>query len=419
MLRGTKCGSIGKNVLPANAPLLYSTAFSAISMTRQAPTKNPVLVSYCSTFLKPEMLHVYRQVSGINNFNHWVVTRRRENATQFPFKQLIQLNKHPLRGFRRLWYRLQDRSIPIGRHETRQLLNLTSSKNAAVLHVYFGTEASRLLPYLCQETCAKVVSFHGADLSENLKEEEFQALLKTTDLFLARSESLVTALQERGCPEERIRLNRTGIPLPEKFEPLQLGAISAEQPLRLLQACRFIPKKGLDITLEAVAMLNTGGMPATLDLAGGGPLQPSLEQQAKELGISDRVRFLGFLPNHELLSRLRNYHLFIHPSRTTDTGDREGIPNSLLEAMAYGIPPVATRHSGIPEAVEDGVNGSLIDQAEPEALSEAIKKMTKSPENYIALSAAAHDRIRWEFSLQACTTALENSYRYAIKQAII
>ena len=282
------------------------------------------------------------------------------------------------------------------------------------MHIYFGTEAARALPYLRQEKRPKVVSFHGADVSSSLSERDFQALLGCVDLFLARSQTLADQLVARGCPPERIRLNRTSVPVPEVSMPdgpLRKGRV------RLLQACRFIPKKGLDISLKALSILVAQGMDVTLDLAGDGPERGALETMARELNLEDRINFLGFLPNQELLARLPDYSLFVHPSRVTASGDREGIPNSMLEAMAYGLPVVATGHSGIPEAISHGVEGLLVKQDDPAELALAISELLTDGSIYRGMSTAARARIEKEFSSRRAIAELHAAYQDAIALA--
>lgn len=371
----------------------------------------PVLISYCATFLWPEMLHVYRQVTGISGFDNWVVTRRRSNADLFPYPQIIALHKSPWRGFHRAYHRLRGQPVPLGGGEVRQLQAVTADRNASLIHVYFGTEAARALPYLEHEIRPKVVSFHGADVSSSLSNRHLMALIACTDLFLVRSHTLAKELELRGCPADKIRLSRTSVPLPEWNGPLQH---KPGQPIRLLQASRFIQKKGLDLSIAAVARLTAEGHDVTLDLAGDGPDRELLQAQARGLGINDKVCFLGFLPNQDLLDRLSGYTLFLHPSRDTADGDREGIPNAMLEAMACGLPVIATEHSGIPEAVTHGNEGLLIGQNDVDALTAAITEAIEDTARYQQMSAASRSRIEENFSSQRAIAALEHIYHEAI-----
>ncbi|MBF0108338.1 MAG: glycosyltransferase [Magnetococcales bacterium] len=377
----------------------------------------PVVVSFLATFLRPEMLHVYRQVTSLVAFEGWVITRSRRHPELFPFERLLILKKSPWRFFSRIYHRMQRRRVPMDGAETKAMRIHVARVRAEVVHVYLGTEAVRILPYLVRETRPKVVSFHGADLSDDLTQDEFQRLLAVTDLFLVRSDSLKAALVQRGCPEHRIRMNRTGVPLPEPFVARIPEGFSRQRPLRLLQACRFVEKKGLDVTIKALSLLREQGMAVELTLMGSGPREEELKRLVRDLRLEGLVHFPGFVDNPTLLQALTRYDVFLHPSRTTPGGDREGIPNALLEAMAWGIPSIATRHSGIPEVIEDGVNGLLIDESEPQSLARAIQRLTTEPDLAARISRGGHETIRERFTIQKCVASLEESYRLAISLA--
>lgn len=377
----------------------------------------PVVVSFLATFLRPEMLHVYRQVTSVQSFCLWVITRSRRHPERFPFDRLMILKKNPWRFVARLWNRLQNRRVPMSGYETRQMMRMVDQVQAQVVHVYLGTEAVRVLPYLKREQRPKVVSFHGADLSDDLKEDEFRQLLQYTDLFLVRSDSLKEELLKRGCPGERIRMNRTGIPMPASFLVRQPREYSREHPLRLLQACRFVEKKGLDVTICALGLVRAAGIPADLTLMGSGPREQELLKLVQELHLEQWVHFPGFVDNQTLLDSFMFYDMFLHPSRTTKGGDREGVPNALLEAMAWGIPTIATRHSGIPEVIEDGVNGLLIDESSPQALAQAIGRLVSDPGLTTRISQAGHETIAERFTIDTCVASLEESYRVAMQRA--
>lgn len=368
------------------------------------------LVSYCATYLKPEMMHVYRQVVGVGAFRNVVVTRRLENASRFPHAHVIKLEKSPWRALYRVWHRLCQSRVPISRHEANQLSRIIEHEKAALVHIYFGTEAARLLSWMPRAGVPIVVSFHGADVSDSISDGELRAVCLRASLLLHRSESLRKALLARGAPEKKLRANPTGVPVPAEATEIQ---IAAEKPLRILQACRFIDKKGIDVTLESAKILVDQGFDVRITLAGDGPKRAVLESTADRLGISSRVRWTGFLNSEQLAGEYRRHDVFLHPSRETDSGDREGIPNSLLEAMAHGCVALGTRHSGIPEAIEDGVNGLLVDRADARLVAAAVSKMVANPEWAKSLGAAARQTILKKFSTEACIRQLENSYAEA------
>lgn len=392
-----------------------SIIMALISCSKGKTLKRPVVLSFCATFLRREMLHVFRQMSLVQGFENWVVTRRLENITDFPYDRVIVLKKSPWRIFRRAYCGLFNRRVALSYTEVRQMLEISQKKNAGVVHVYLGTEAARLLPYLRVEKRAKVVSFHGADVSDSITDQELAAIFSNVDLLMVRSNALAEQLVARGCPPGLIRFNRTSVPLPDS-----VGDCAASNgSIRLLQACRFIPKKGIDTTLRAVAELVARGCDVELDLAGDGPELAELRRLVGFLGLRGRVRFLGFLSNEDLMSRFGSYSLFVHPSRTTVSGDQEGIPNSILEAMACGLPVVATSHSGIPEAMTDGVEGRLVVPDDAVALAEAILGIAQNPDLRRKMSLAARQRIVESFSAESAIAQLESVYREAMDIAAL
>jgi colanic acid/amylovoran biosynthesis glycosyltransferase len=373
--------------------------------------QTPTILSYCATFLKPEMLHVYRQVSGVIGFDNLVVSRRLENRELFPHSRVMQLRKSPLRAVHRILHRYRRTRVPVSQHETSQISKIIRNEGVRLVHIYFGTEAARLLDWIPHAGVPVVVSFHGADVSDALTDEEISGIFRYARLLLHRSNSLRTALISRGAPVSKLRANPTGIPVPAEAT---LPVIASGQPLRLLQACRFIEKKGLDVTLQATKKLIDMGFDTQLTLAGDGPLRSKLESLAGRLNLTGRVRWTGFLTQRQLAEEYVRHDFFLHPSRETSSGDREGIPNSLLEAMACGRLVLGTRHSGIPEAVEDGVNGLLVERADAWLVAEAIKSTLQNPEHAQSIAKAARQTVVQHFSTEACIAQLMACYREAM-----
>ena len=192
---------------------------------------------------------------------------------------------------------------------------------------------------------------------------------------------------------------------------------SGTHPVRLLQACRFLTKKGLDTTLSAVAILRREGREVRLTLAGDGPEKAALTALAASLGLHDIVDFTGFVGPAKLDRLYREHDIFLHPSRTTAAGDREGIPNALLEAMSHGLPVVSTRHSGIPEAVTHAETGWLIDENNPEELARVVARLADSADERGRIGAAARRAVINRFSVTACVRALETCYDEASEMA--
>ncbi|MCX7868544.1 MAG: glycosyltransferase [Terrimicrobiaceae bacterium] len=371
----------------------------------------PVVASYCTTFLKREMLHIHRQITGLTRYQTFVLTKSRENAELFPFDDVEVLPRPRINFIARFWKKYIRRLEPVFyRGEYDQLDSVLTRRNAALLHVYFGHTGVHLLPFLRNWPRPSVVSFHGADVQSRPEEPDYdrrlRELLQTVPLVLARSQSLAARLAELGCPTEKIRINRTGIPF-DLFPFRQRHAPPGGQWL-LVQVCRFIAKKGLDDTLRAFAIFHRAHPRSRLILAGGGPLEKNLRGMAASLSLP--VEFPGFLGRAELTQLLASAHIFLHPSKPTASGDREGVPNAMLEAMASGLPVAATLHGGIPEAVEDGTSGLLVPEADPEALAGALSRMAADPGLYARLSENAARSVRERFDIRQTAARLEEFY---------
>jgi colanic acid/amylovoran biosynthesis glycosyltransferase len=371
----------------------------------------PVAAQYCATFLKPEMLHIYRQISALRAYQPLVLTQKRENASRFPFEPIVTLRRPWTREIRRFWQKTILRGpLYISRREARDLaLHL---RPAALLHVYFGHIGVHLLPYLRKARLPVVVSFHGADAGIDLEKvshtKPLRRVFDCSTLILPRSEAIAENLIALGCPEGKIRVHRTGIPL-DRF-PFAQRYVPEDGQWRLFQACRLIPKKGVETTLRGFARFLAHYPGSKLTVAGEGPLEERLRELAEDLRIAGRVSFPGFVSQAKLRDLLYQSHLFLHPSVTGPDGDREGVPNAILEAMASGLPVVATRHGGIPEAVRHGETGLLAPEHGEAELAEAMLWMASQPERFAAMSANAGRSVAANWEIQAQTRRLEALY---------
>jgi len=363
------------------------------------------------------MLHIYRQITALRAFRPVVFCQKREHPAEFPFADIVVLPKprtHPLRRF--VQKQVLDRPITIYRSEARRILAALEESGAKLLHVYFGHIGVHLLPLL--EICPLpvIVSFHGADAQVDLHKPAHLArtrrMLERATLLLVRSESLATRLRTLGAPQGKIRLHRTGIPL-EEIRFTQRSAPS-DGAWRCVQACRLIPKKGLATSLRAFAEFAREFPRATFTIAGEGPQLAELRAMVESLGLAGRVTFPGFLPQEKLRALYTTSHLFLHPSELGPDGDQEGVPNAMLEAMATGLPVVATNHGGIPEAVEHGISGLLTPERDAAALTQSLLTLACNPAHYTTISAAAAARVSADFDLATQSGALEALYREAL-----
>jgi len=379
----------------------------------------PTVASYCTTFLKPEMLHIYRQVTGLQRYKTFILTRERQCEERYPFDdiEMAQKRKYRKNFIRRFWLKHVRKLPPIYyRGELMWLIKLLNRREADLMHIYFGHTGVHLLPFIKGWDKPCVVSFHGMDVQTRADqpeyEEKLRELLQVAPLVLARSHSLIARLKELGCPEERIRLNRTGIPL--ELYPMVKRTAPADGAWRLVQACRLIPKKGLRTAFKMFAAFYNDHPKARFSLAGEGPMEKELRTLAVELGIADAVDFRGFLGQTELRELYTESHLFVHPSEMTSDQNQEGVPNAMLEAMSTGLSVLATLHGGIPEAVENGRTGLLVPERDHEALLAALVKLTNAPAQMLAMGEAASQAVAEQFEQKRQIEKLESYYDEAL-----
>jgi glycosyltransferase involved in cell wall biosynthesis len=174
----------------------------------------------------------------------------------------------------------------------------------------------------------------------------------------------------------------------------------------ILSVARLVEKKGLDDLIAAVEILRLRGRRVRLEIIGGGPLRERLEAEAKHRGLEDHVQLLGAQPYEAVCLAYRRASVFALPCRVAADGDRDGIPNVLLEAVASGVPVVSTPVSGIPELIECERSGLLVEPNNPGMLADALDRMLDSPELRTRLANAARAKLETHFSLDHCSARL-------------
>jgi glycosyltransferase involved in cell wall biosynthesis len=221
-----------------------------------------------------------------------------------------------------------------------------------------------------------------------------------------RSAKAVVAISEHG--RQRV-LDLVGADLASRVQVIRNGIdlsyfgerdAEPEGPLRLLAVSRLVEKKGIDVLLRSAALLVHRGIDVRCQVVGDGPLRASLEATADWLGIADRVELAGSLDAGGVLAAYKEASIVVLPCRMDSNGDQDGLPVSLVEAMAVGVPVVSTRVSGIPELIEDGVSGLLVNPDDTKGLADAIESIHSDAALRRRLSkggrrvAESYDRVR-------------------------
>lgn len=380
----------------------------------------PTIAVYVPEFLKLDMMHVYRQISAFEGVSCHVFTHKIENTEHFNFhvRRLHVLPKPKLRWWRR-WVAKNVKKEPwdLFDWELRRFVMELTRVDAELLHVFFGHIAPQFRTLMKVWPHPVVVSFHGADAGVNMDKpghlKAMREVFELADKMLCRTESLGRDLVALGCPPEKIGIWRTGVPLAEW--PYRPRVAPEDGRWQLLQVCRFVDKKGLDLTLKAFAGVRKRYPGAVLTLVGDGPKMVELKALAGELGLGDAVVFPGFVDQWAVRKLILAGHVFIHPSRTSADGNREGIPNAALEAMASGMPVVATTHGGFPEAIVSGESGILVEENRADLIEQAILDILGDEALRARLGEGGRKVVEAKFDRAAQVKVLEGFYCQAIE----
>src|SRR5262249_54892508 len=212
--------------------------------------------------------------------------------------------------------------------------------------------------------------------------------------------------QTYGISMDKLHVVYHGVEL-ARFQPRERSRNA--EPV-LLSVGRLVEQKGLDRLLRACAALAQQGYHLRCDIIGDGPLRRDLEQLANALGLSERVRFHGRLFQEQLIEHYATADLFVLPCIEAADGDRDGIPNVLIEAMAMQLPIISTRFSGVPELVIDGSSGVLVEPDNVPALAEAIRALLDDPARCHSLGKAGRQRVIEHFTIERSATTLHHLF---------
>ncbi|UPG88082.1 glycosyltransferase [Luteibacter aegosomaticola] len=245
--------------------------------------------------------------------------------------------------------------------------------------------------------------FHGYDLSQHSvlarHANDYPRLFADGEHMLPISTRWQHKLESLGCDPGKIRVHRMGVDLDSfPFRQRQGDRLSPERTLRVVSVARLVEKKGVRYLCEAVAHAVSQGVPIDLEIIGDGPLQDELKALVAERGMAAHIHLRGRREKAYIQSALRSADVFALPSVTAADGDQEGIPVSLMEAMAAGVPCLSTLHSGIPELIENGRSGWLVPERDAAALAQTLTAIQRGEYNLDAVARQARDTVESRFN---------------------
>ena len=263
------------------------------------------------------------------------------------------------------------------------------------------------------------ISAHAKDIW-TIAPWEIRAKLHSADWVVTCTRANERYLSELSDDENKVELLYHGLDF-GRFDQPQDTASSrdgsgTDVAVRLISVGRAVEKKGYEYLLAALAAL-----PQTLHWRfvhiGGGELLAQLKLQAQSLGIDDRIEWLGALPQTKVLDRYRQADLFVLPSKIADDGDRDGLPNVLMEAQSQKLACLSTQISGIPELIVHAETGWLVEQKNTQALQQALETLIRDPGLRQRLGQAGFERVRQEFSMDRGIDALVGRLQQSLARA--
>ncbi len=312
------------------------------------------------------------------------------------------------RAFRRDWAR--DRTHNRARRFVQAMV-LAAERGDVVasLHAHFIHTPASVVRYAammlgtgwtCSAHAKDIWTSQDWDLADKLAEADWAVTCTRTGW---------ATLQSLASDPSRVHLSYHGLDL-SRFAPFKArkhmrDGSDAAAPVRLVSVGRAVTKKGYDTLLDALVVLPQD-IHWRFDHAGGGDLLGELRQQADRLGIADRITWHGAMAQEDVLKLYRETDIFVLPCRIAPDGDRDGLPNVLVEAASQALACVSTEVSGVPELIDDGTHGLLANADDPAALAAALTRVARDPALRTRLAAAAESKVRGHFDHRASVQQL-------------
>jgi glycosyltransferase involved in cell wall biosynthesis len=354
---------------------------------------------------------VRRHVGELFGGNTVVLTERRDQG-HVPLKPTFDASEAgsgPLGALlREIGKPVQSRrygssGVPFG-PVRRKMEAFLRAQGVTAIVAEFGHLGANLAPVGARLGIPIFAYFRGFDASKRLREarivRRYRAAMPRLAGVISVSQSLLDNLAAEGISHPNSHVIPTGVDT-DLFVP------GVRDPHLILSVGRIMDKKAPLVAIEAFAAVAAEFPEHRFEIIGDGPLRAASEARVAELGIGDRVRFLGRLPHDAVRDHLARAAVYLQHSVTAPDGNEEGLPTSIQEAMASGAVVVSTRHAGIPEAVEDGVTGLLVDEHDGPGFAAALRAVVADPDRAAEMASAARERAVRDYDYRKLHARLE------------
>lgn len=358
---------------------------------------------------------VHRQVLGLSRYHDvTMLTFRYENEDKFP----IDVKKELLTPYRGLSDRLITKALRVmtGRGYDLSFQNrpwvsgLLQSDSIDVIHAHFGPSGVEMLPVAKKLGIPMVVSFHGIDaapamLGNKKYADEIQQVIEYAKAVIIVSPHFVDTLNLSRF-SNKVHLIPYGTD-EQKFVPTETPA---RDKIVIQHVGRLVAKKGVPDLITAFGALCGRYHNLELRIIGDGPEMPVCKNLIDRLNLNGKIVLLGSKPHEIVNEHMKDADIYVLNSRTDDKGDMEGLPNTILEAMSMEKPVISTYHAGIPQAIQNGVNGLLIKEKDNEALAASLEKLIQDRELRLRLGVAARETIVANFSANLMEARIQSVF---------
>jgi len=290
-----------------------------------------------------------------------------------------------------------------------------------IVHSHFGP-TGWFNSFVVRLTKAKhIVTFYGLDVNMVPMQNprwlgRYKLLFKSADMFLCEGPHMAQCLINMGCPQDKVTVQHLGVEV-EKI-PFKPRRWKPGEPLRVLIAATFREKKGIPYALEALGRLQNK-VDLEITIIGDATTEPRSQfekqkilQVIEKYGLQPKTRMLGFQPYSVLMEQAYKHHIFLSPSVTAADGDTEGgAPVSIIEMAASGMPIISTNHCDIPEVMQNGIDGWLVDERNVDGLVEKMRWLLNDTEQWRSMLTTEQSHIEYGFNAALQGAALARRYK--------
>ncbi|WP_208857020.1 glycosyltransferase [Peribacillus simplex] len=334
---------------------------------------------FVSENIKVHQRFIYNQIVKISSYRSIVIGPFDDtNHTEFPFENYYNLNK------------------------IKDLENFFKEQEIIAIHAHHGKHGQEILPVCEKYNIPLIVSIRGRDGSDRPEifeknAQRYSSLIKQGAHFFPVCQYLAQGLRSLGIPDDKIHVLYGGIEL--DLFTYSTPTLPKEGEIRVLSVGRLVDKKGFITLIKAFKRIYTQYPRARLHIIGAGEDEDKIKSVITEFNLKDAVILRGAMDSKQVSDELKKAHIFCLASQTAKTGDIEGIPNALKEAMASGLPVVSTQHAGIPELIEHLRTGYLAPEKNDIELAKGIQFFIDHPEIWNAYTERARKVIEEKFDV--------------------